>query len=99
MTKLEMALMIIAATMFILMLLKLFETLALRSLNKLLDRIAGDRRGVRMAPAEAEAAADEAVREKPPDAQTQAHADEASRAPMVRMAAETLRRRRSEALE
>lgn len=97
MTKLEIALMIIAATLFVLALIKLFEVLALMGLNKLLGWIAGDRRGLRVTLDAASAAAIASAREKPPDANPQAHADQTSRAPLVKMAAATLERRRSEA--
>lgn len=97
MTKLEIALMIIAATLLLLTLIKLLEVLALMGLNALLDRIAGDRRGLRVTLDEAGAAAIVSAREKLPDANLQAHADQTSRAPLVKMAAATLERRRSEA--
>lgn len=99
MTKLEMALMIIAAAMVILVLIKLLEMLALMSLRRTLRMLDVSVFGWHCEWLEAQKIRQNASREKPPDAQTQAPADEASRAPMVRMAAETLRRRRSEALE
>ena len=99
MTKLEMALMIIAAAMVILMLIKLLEMLALLSLRRTLRMLDSSVFGWHYEWLETQKIRQNAAKEKPPDAKAQAHADEASRAPMVRMAAETLRRRRSEALE
>lgn len=99
MTKLEIVLMIIAATLIVLALIKLLEVLALMGLNKLLGRIAGDPRGLRVALDAASAAAIASTREKPPDANPQAHADQTSRAPLVKLAAATLERRRNEATQ
>lgn len=97
MTKLEIALMIIAAALLLLALLKLIEVLALIGLRAMFDLITGDRCGLRVTLDEAGAAAIVSAREKPPDANPQAHADQTSKAPLVKMAAATLERRRSEA--
>lgn len=97
MTKLEIALMIVAATLFVLALIKLFEVLALISLRRTLGMLDASVFGWHFEWLEAQKIRQNAAKEKPPDANPQAHADEKSRAPMVRMAAATLERRRSEA--
>lgn len=96
MTKTEMALLIIAAIMFVLAILKLIELLAQLALQRLIDGFTSVMIGWRIELDEMNEM-HRSVREKPPDGDPQASAE--SKAPMVKMAAETLRRRRSEATE
>ena len=99
MTKLEIALMIVTAIWSILVLLKLIEVIALMSIRRTLELLHVCASIWHVEWKRMQKPAENIKKEKPPDADPQAHADEKSRAPMVRMAAETLRRRRSEALE
>ena len=98
MTTMEIMLAIIAGLLLVLALLKVTEVLALMAFQDLIDQATADFSGWRVELDELNEARRE-LKEKPPDAEAQAHADAESKAPMVRMAAETLKRRRSEALK
>lgn len=95
MTRVEIVLVVIAGLLLVLALLKLFEALALMAFQDLIDRTAADFAGWRMELDELNEMRRE-PKEKPPDADPQAHADDAHKAPMVRRAAERLYRRRVE---
>lgn len=95
MTRVEIMLAIIAGLLLVLALLKLFEALALMAFRDLIDQTTADFTGWRVDLDELNEARRE-LKEKPPDADPQAHADDAHKAPMVRRAAERLYRRRVE---
>lgn len=98
MDAMQMAALVAAFSLFVIALTALFILLALAGLYRVLDEMAGDISGIRIGLESIELyEEDDRTREKPPD-NPQAPADETSRAPMVRMAADRLNRRRSEAM-